>query len=279
MYKLVQFILKHLSVIYFLMLSGASLVLIYSQNHYHKTTFLSGYKEISGRYFSMIDKSKEYFALKQENRALIIENRKLRESNKNVFEYNTPQIKTILDSGYIQKYTYIEAKVIDFSLNRDVNFFMLNRGKKHGIQKEMGVISDQGVVGVVFDVSENFSSVIALLNKGKADFYGVVDKTGYAGRISWRSQNIQEVSLLEIPQKSKVEIANKVLTGRASSVFPQGIPIGEIIKIEEPQGELFYDIILKPSVNFSKLNNVYVVQNMYKPEQDSLKQKFLQAFN
>jgi len=278
MYTLVQFLIKQGYTLCFLCLFSFSTFLIVQGNNFHNASFFSAYHGVAAGYYSMTTEASSYLNLRRVNNQLLLENKSLRQS--------LNSSKRLLDSSAQfssgekhQKYTYTTAKVVDFSLNRNTNYIIINKGSNQGVQKEMGVITSEGLVGVVKDVTGNYASVISLLNKGKLSFYGILPNTGYSGRVNWASNNPYELSMYEVPKKSYVSIGDPVLTGRESSVFPEGIPIGSIIDVQNPEGEIFYQLKVQPKVDFAKLNHVYVITNLYKEEQDSLKNTFIQTFN
>jgi len=252
---------------------------VYRTSNYHNASFFTSYQEVSGSILSSISNIKGYLSLKKENMSLLQENKKLRDRLSSSNRITTNKVVMLDDTIHAQQYYYREAKVVDYSLNREVNYIVIDKGQNQGIQKEMAVISEKGVVGVVKDVSRNYATIISILNKEKLSFYGVLLGSGYSGRVNWHTKDINRLNLFEVPKNSPVHIGDSVVTGRASSVFPEGIHIGSVLQIDEVKGEPFYSIIIEPAVNFSNLKNVYVIGNIFKQEQNKLKDEFIDNFN
>jgi len=278
MFRLIQFLITYSYTIYFLILASISINLIFKSSNYHNVGLFTSYQEFSGSILSSVSKVKGYISLTKENKELLKENQKLRDMLTTSKRKTSQNVLLLKDTVYKQQYYYREAKVVDYSLNRDVNYIIIDKGRNQGIQKEMAVISAKGVVGIVKDVSNNFATIISMLNKDKLSFFGVLPSSGYSGRVNWNTGNIKTLNLFEVPKNSPVNIGDSVVTGRASSVFPEGIHIGSVLEINEVEGEPFYSIILNSAVNFSRLNNVYVIGNIFKDEQNQLKEEFIYNF-
>ncbi len=216
--------------------------------------------------------------LREENRKLLEENKNLRDLTKNAYwkiSHTSTQKK---DSSFSQSFSFQQAQVVDLSIQKEVNYIMINKGANHGIKPEMGVMHADGVVGVVKDVSANFSTIISLLNKDRFSVLGALQTKGYTGRVSWQPYDAKKLKLYEVPQSSPIKKGDLITTGFASTVFPSGVAIGVVDSIRAQSGELFYDIDLKTSVDFLKLSYVYIIENLQKQEQDSLREAFNQTY-
>jgi rod shape-determining protein MreC len=135
----------------------------------------------------------------------------------------------------------------------------------------MAVISSSGVVGIVKDVSEHFSTVISLLHRS-TKISSKVQGSEYFGSTIWDGESPEYANLFDIPSHAKVSLGDSVVTSTYSGIFPRGILIGTISALGE-SGESFKDIEVKLSTNFRTLSYVYVVRNIFKAERDSLEAK------
>ena len=97
------------------------------------------------------------------------------------------------------KYIHTSATVIDNSINRQKNFFTINKGLKQGITKDMAVTAGNGVAGVIVGCSENYSIAMSMLN---LDFRlsARIKSNGYYGSLSWEGRDYRKAILSEIPQ-------------------------------------------------------------------------------
>jgi len=174
------------------------------------------------------------------------------------------------DTLHQQHYFYTSAKVINQTVNKQHNFLTLNKGSNVGIRPEMGVISADGVIGIVVNVSKKFSTVISLLN---LDFRvsAKLAKNNYFGSLHWDGKDYRKVKLDEIPYHIDVNRGDTVITSGYSSIFPEGIVIGTVSN-SEVKGGNFYEIEVDLSVDFKSLAFVDVISNLHREEQKVLEE-------
>jgi rod shape-determining protein MreC len=146
---------------------------------------------------------------------------------------------------------------------------MLDKGSRSGIQKDMAVITPTGIAGTVVNVSENFSWVMSMLNK-HTRISGKILKNGQMGTVVWNGVDHLYGTLTDIPAHVKIARGDTIVSSGFSYIFPAGLMIGTITDYRVEQGEHFYTIPFKFSVDFNSLQYVYVVKNLMKEEQESL---------
>ncbi len=272
MNKLFSFLWKYNYFFSFTVLFFLSFYLLIIYNQYQHTSFFTRYYQISGRYNAFKSNISGYLKLKDTNTMLLIENVYLRENNISSFILRQKGQIFINDSIYQQQYTYIPSYVVHRTYELNNNYIIIDQGSEHGIEPEMGVISSEGVVGIVQHTSAHYASVL-LLNNLKTSISGYLKKTGNNGRILWDAKlKYNFLQMLDIPIDANVNIGDTVTTGNASLLYPMNTPIGIIHEVIREPGEDFLKIKMKTFVNFNKLNYVYVVNNLYKSEQTELTQ-------
>jgi rod shape-determining protein MreC len=146
---------------------------------------------------------------------------------------------------------------------------MLNKGRRHGIDKDMAVITSNGVVGTVVNASEDFAWVMSVLNK-QTKISGRIVKNNQMGTVVWNGLDATYGTLTDIPAHVKIAKGDTIVTSGFSYIFPAGILLGTIEDFRVEQGEHFYVIPFKFSVDFNSLDYVYVVKNLLKEEQEKL---------
>lgn len=213
----------------------------------------------------------EYFALKKANEQLAEENAHFHAREPQSYYKYDHEIFRIDDSIYVQQYTFITAQVINNSVNKRNNYITLNRGSKQGIEPGMGVISPQGIVGVVTDVSPHFSVAQSFLHK-LSSVSAKLKSSNYSGILEWPGRSATHAILKDIPGHVELNMGDTIVTTSFSLVFPQGIMLGTIEEHELNTSTNFYDIKVKLSTDFQKLDHVYVVNNLLKKEQLELEQ-------
>ncbi len=264
------FIWRYYFFFLFLILEGFSVGLLVDNNEYHESGYYSKLSEQTARIQDGYDQFFEYFRLKSINQQLAYENSGLRSDLKqSYFLYKKADQITVNDTVYRQQYVYIPAKAINNSTGKRNNFITLNRGLLHGIKPDMAVVNGEGIVGIVKDVSPNFSSVISFLNK-KCSISAKIKNGDYFGTCYWEGGNPKEAMLNDIPSHAEVHIGDTIITSSYSKLFPEGITVGIIQSFDLKPGNNFYDIKIRLNTNFQRVTYVYVVRNMMKAEQENL---------
>ncbi len=236
---------------------------------YQGSHVLNSSNQVVANVYQTAQNTKEYFSLKYENDRLSNENAQLRNLLKT--NYAVLPLKEFKknDTLYKQQYTYITAKIVNASVNKRRNYITLNVGKNQGITRDMAVMSPDGIIGIITNVSDNFSSVMSVLHKD----FGIncqLKKDRSYGPLIWDGKNYKYCSMIDIPTHAKIKKGDTVVTSELSGIFPEGILVGFIEDYERKQGESFYTAKVKLSSNFKKVNHVYVIKNRFKTERDSL---------
>ena len=269
------FLWRHNFTLLFLLLEVIAFVLLFSANNYHSTAFGVIATKSSGNFYAIVNNSKQYLTLKEENDALAEENVRLLNNQLSSYVTQFSDTQNIVDTLFIQKYQFQSAKVINNTINLRNNFLILDRGKNHGIEQDMGVVTASGVVGIVKDVSDNFCSVVSVLHK-ESRISSQIRGTGFFGIIVWEGFNSNYATLSDIPALLKINIGDTIETRESSTIFPTGIMIGIIESFETSTDGNFYTIKVKLSTRFADLTHVYIVKNLLKQEQLKLEEAMTQ---
>jgi rod shape-determining protein MreC len=256
----------------FLILEIISFILIVQNNYYQRSGFVNSTNEFSGGILTVFNNVSQYFSLKGANKNLAEENARLMNESKNSFMKTDSKIFYYNDTLYQQQYEYVSAKIISNSTNKRCNYLTLNKGSKQGITKDMGVMTSTGIVGIVTEVSENFSSVISVLHK---DFKlsAKLRNNEQLGTMTWDGVNYRYGELIDIPTHVKPKIGDTVVTSGYSTSFPAGILIGTVTDIKVEKGDNFYTLVILFSTDFNNISYAYVIRNILKDEQDGLENK------
>ena len=165
----------------------------------------------------------------------------------------------------------IPSDVIGKSLSYLRNTITLNIGEEDGVKANMPIISEAGLVGKVVITSGRYSIGQVVRNK---DFRvtAIVERSRVYGIIVWEGGD--GVKLTNVPKKQDVSVGDVVLTSDYSIIFPRDVQIGTVVDVLENQGSLFKDITISPSVDFSTLEQVFVVETAPDSERILLEQKY-----
>ena len=246
--------------------------LIVQNNYFQKASFINSSNQMSARILKTSADVEEYFFLKNENEKLARENAELRSHSLISFSMLVNDKYLVNDTAFRQKYTYTSSKVVNNSTNRRNNYLTLDKGSDQGIQNNMAVITSTGIVGQVKDVSENFCTVMSLLNS-KTTISSKIKKDGSYGPLTWDGENFGFATLHDIPTHVQLKKGDTIVTSAYSLTFPENIMIGTVESFERKSGEYFYTVKIKLSTEFNKLSHVYIVTNKLKKEQEDLENK------
>jgi len=269
MRNLLVFITKYNAFFLFLIFEISSLIIYIKYNSFQKATFISSTSQVTGTLYSRVDELKDYLHLGEVNDSLARENARLKNQLKSSFYVDTLAKRQVTDTIYKQQYTYLEAKVINNSINRSNNYITINRGSKQGIAKGMGVICNSGLVGKVVFVGEYLSVVQSLLHKDSR-FSAMLEKSKEIGYIEWGEDlNPRKGFLKDVSNNAQPHVGEEVVTSQYS-LFPAGIKIGKVSNLRTKSGGMALNMEVELAVDFSRLQYVDVVVNKFAEQQAGL---------
>jgi rod shape-determining protein MreC len=286
MQQLIDFILRKKDVVVYFVLLSLSLSLIFNSNYFHKSKFIIFSNGITNYTNEVFENINWYFELKKINSSLVEENLILKNQLEKFIEKNS------IDSLENVAFQYQNAKVISNNLSSIKNNLVINKGIKHGLKNEMGVISSTGIIGIINRTSKNYSSVMSVLNT-ESKINAKVKRTSHFGTLEWNGLSNRELLLNDIPETADIKIGDSIITGGMSLIFPEGINIGVVSEIMKQ--EKFNDTVMKFNINnqvkianielrenylniavklhndMNNLNNVYVIESLNKNEFENIK--------
>ncbi|MBK6444859.1 MAG: rod shape-determining protein MreC [Bacteroidetes bacterium] len=271
MRNLFLFLWRYNFFIFFLVLEAFSGYLIVQNNNFQRASFINSTNTIAAEVNTMVSAVTQYINLRTTNDALSRQNASLRTIVPDVFYIDSVLKQLNVDSIHKQQYTFMAANVVNNSINRRNNYLTLNKGSLQGIHPEMGVVSAEGIVGIVKDVSEHYCSVLSFLHKD-CKISARFKKNGYIGSMVWDGTDPTHGSLNDIAKHVKINLGDTIITSSFSAIFPEGIMIGTVDKVDPNSGDNFQEIEVKLSTSFANLTYVYIVSNLFKEEQRKLEE-------
>lgn len=217
----------------------------------------------------------QHFALTEANRILMEENAQLRAQLPSSFHQLQSDVYYINDTLKRQQFQYIPATVINSSDNKRNNYFTLNRGYAQGIETGMGVISTDGVVGIVTDVSQNYALVLTVLS----DIIRInvkLEKNNEYWLLNWDGTDNEYAQIQDVKRDVPLEVGDHVVTRGSTAQFPEGIPVGTIAEVISKDGQQTISLNIDLAVNFNAVYHVYVIRNLMKDEQLKLEEAILE---
>lgn len=198
-------------------------------------------------------------ALRSENALLQKENellaRKLEESKTLVYEND--RLKELLNFRKNSPYTTIPAQVIGRDPTNWSNSIIIDKGSASGIRANMAVISVRGLVGRVLELGRR-SAKILLITDPNSKVGAIVQRNGQGGIVTGRPDG--KCKMIYIALDSDVRAGDTVVTAGFGTIFPKGILIGEIVRVEREPGRLYKCALVRPAQEMSKLEEVLCIR-------------------
>ena len=263
MQQIFNFLIRNKDAILFLLLLAFSLFLTIQSHSYQKSKFISSANFLTGGIYSWTSGIDSYFYLEQYNQRLLEENQQLRARMANLRD--TLQPEQTSDSLYNETYTFRTAEVINNNYAKTDNYLTLNKGRKAGLTKDMGVVTSKGIVGIVENVSQNYSTVISILNSN-SKINAQLKKSNHFGSLVWNGEDPNVAQLTDVPSQAPVEEGDTIITGGRSLIFPKGIPIGTIEDYSLNPNQSYFNINVRLFNDMTNIGYVYIINNNNKEE-------------
>lgn len=268
MLKLLLFLKRIHYVLLFIALEAIAIGVFLHGNVYQKARIAGASNRlVSGVYDKLADIS-GYFGLRKENERLMQEIARLRSEMSAHLHADTLFGHTDSVPG-LQYYQYQPARVIRNSISKRENYLTIDRGSLDGIEPEMALVSDDGIVGYVVHCSDHFSVAVSILNTEEFRTSGRIQGSDFAGSIYWDGLSHREVVLDEIPKYADMEVGDTVVTTDYSYIFPPGQPIGTVKSFEMVNGT-FYKVRVRLFADLARIRYVYAVRYLEQEERRAL---------
>mgnify|MGYP003120328660 CR=1 FL=1 len=264
MQQIFNFLIRNKNNILFLLLLVLSLFLTIQSHSYHKSKFISSANFITGGIYGWANGVQSYFHLEDYNKRLMEENKQLH--NLLAATKDSITLEQITDStSFNSVYQFRVAKVINNNYSKIDNYITIEGGKNSGLNPEDGVITSQGIIGIVDKVTNNYARIISILNS-ESKINAQLKKSDHFGSLVWNGKDPNTVQLIDVPRLAPVKKGDTIVTGGKSLIFPQGIPIGQIVDFELDNNESYYTINIRLFNDMTSIGYVYVIENKIKAE-------------
>ena len=223
MYSLLNFLKKYSNVLLFLILEVLCIIMLINNLPYQKRKLTSVGNAISGSLFKTKTNFTDYFSLKEENELMVEHNAYLMSQ---LYKINADT--SFLTDSISLDYNFIPANVINNSVDNVNNFLLIDKGRKDGIKKDMGVICEKGVVGKIVNVTDHYASVISMLHP-----YSVVSArftdNQHIANVTWGNLDYRYGTVNDIPLHLTPKKGDTLVTSGFSNIYPADIMIGTIL--------------------------------------------------
>lgn len=260
MQQIINFILRYKNFLLYVLLLTVALTFTIRAQSYHHSKFFNSANWIAGNIYETSNSITTFFTLGEENKKLVEENKRLRTQ---LFNQEKEPLQP-LDSTKIN-YQVIAARVIKNSYSLPRNYITLDKGSADGLEIDMGVITANGILGIVEHTSKNFAMVQSILNV-RSRINAKLKNTNHYGSLVWDTEDYRHVQLKDIERLVPLKIGDTVVTGASSSIFPENIPIGIIQNFEINNTQSSYLIDVELFNDMTTVKNVYIIENHQRKE-------------
>lgn len=273
MRNLFVFIRRYSILLFFVVLQGFALWMLFQYNRYHHTAFLGVANEATGSINTQVDKVDDYFNLREENRRVHRMNDSLINEMKANFWVPDTTEKFVTDTltfdstKAVRRYLWREAKVVYNTTGFEKNYLQINRGSDNDVKENMAVLSSDGaLIGLIVTVSKNFSQAMSLLHI-QSRVPASLKKSNVLGTVEWDGKNARMLTLKGISKDVDLKRGDSVVTSIYSYNYPPGFLIGTIASVKVDKASGFYLLKVKTAANFAAVQNVFLVENLQRTEQ------------
>lgn len=270
MHSLFSFLVRYSSVFVFTFYVIISCVLLFDRNPYHHHVYMTSAGKLASTVYEEANAFTSYFHLRDINEDLQRRNASLeaeviglRHQLRSYKEASYADSMTVTE--VLNPYSFIIAHVINNSITRPYNYITIEKGELDGIKPEMGVVDQNGVVGVVNIVATHSSRIISLLNPNFRLSCRVKGSDSF-GSLVWDGRTYEEAVLEELPKHTVFKQGDTIVTSGYSAVFPEGIPVGTVIGKARDANDNFFTLRVKLLTDFSQLSTVRIISNELKEE-------------
>ena len=202
--------------------------------------------------------------IKKQNRSLAVENKQLKSylALMKETQMENKRLKTILNFKKTNRIKFTVAQVVGRDPISEYQLITVNRGRNHGIKKNMIVINEIGVVGYVFRLLSNFSQVI-LLTDPHAVIPAVIQRSRIHGIVEGSNKSVCKLKYLK--RRDDVKKGDIIVTSKLSLLSSEGFPIGTVTDIKKQQYGLTQEVTITPFINPSQLEEVFIVDKIPSP--------------
>ena len=261
MRNLIDFLLRYSNFLIFLILEVVAFILITTTHQYQHSAVWSSANRLVAGVESITTTIGDYFRLQQDNQRLAEENALLK--NQLMAQANQLEAVTETDNQYVYSHLdweYIPAKVVRITTHKQHNYLTINKGLRDSIEVDMGVVSKEGVVGIVSAVGERYSLVVPIIHVGM-NLSCRLKTNNYIGRTQWNGIRHDEVALEDISRHVPVAEGDTVVTSGLTNVFPEGILVGTVVKTNMTESDNYHRTTLKIATDYKTVKYVQVIRN------------------
>ena len=277
MRNLLDFLYKYHHWLVFVLLEVVSVVLLFQYNSYQGSVWFSSANAMAGKAYEIESKMTSYLTMARVNEELTLRNmyqerqldqlrRLYAEATKDTTDMQRKELE------FLSHFQLISAKVVENSIHKAENLITIDKGRKDGVEPDMGVACGNGIVGVVYLVSDHYSVVISALNAASSRISCSIRNRGCFGYLHWYGGDPSVAYVEDVPRHAKFNLGEWMETSGFSSIFPSGVLVGKIEQAYNSSDGLSYKLKVRLSTDFGNLRDVVVISDKSIAERAALMQ-------
>ncbi|WP_028904175.1 MULTISPECIES: rod shape-determining protein MreC [unclassified Prevotella] len=277
MRNLLDFLYKYHHWLVFVLLEVVSVVLLFQYNSYQNSVWFTSANAVAGKVYEIESSLTSYLSMAEMNRELTLRNiyqerqlDQLRRLYADVTKDTTEAQRRELD--FLNRYQLISAKVVENSIHKQENLITIDKGRLDGVEPDMGVACGNGIVGVVYLVSDHYAVVISALNAASSRISCSIRNRGYFGYLHWYGGDPSVAYVEDVPRHAKFKLGEWMVTSGFSSIFPSGVLVGKIEQAYNSSDGLSYKLKVRLSTDFGNIRDVVVISDKSIAERATLMQ-------
>jgi len=206
-------------------------------------------------YFFLVGVNEENESLKRTIHSLVEENRNLREDAK-----QNERLRALLDFKESLPYSTTGAGIVGYHMERWTRTVMIDKGSSGGIEKDHGAIASGGVVGRIIEVNAGSSRVL-LTTDLRSNIDVIIERSRVKGVVE--GNGTDGLVMKYVRQVDEVQVGDQVITSGLSGVFPKGLVVGEVTRVEKSGDNFFKHVEVRPAVDLGRLEEVLVLRERF----------------
>ncbi len=218
--------------------------------------------------FNVSNLKNENENLRRTNAELMLQLSRLRE-----YAIVNDELKGLLSLKDSSNFPLISATVVSKSLTKSQGTITLNAGKNQSVKVGMPVITDKGIVGIIYSISDNYSIARTLTN---VDLKITVknERSRENAIMKW---NGDWLVMINVPKTYDIKKGDRIVTSEISSIIPFPLPVGVVYEIGNVEQGIFNEVKVQPFVDFQKVENVFVLGLVKSKEIDQIEFNLLKS--
>ena len=274
MQSIVYLIVRFGSYLLFVVLQIICFYLMITYNKTQRDIYFNTTNIFASQVNERVDKVHQYLKLQEINDSLQLENALLIQK---FIDFNIRSKIRFDDIQTIDTFQYqiIPSTICNQTFSQKHNTLTLCKGSQDGIQKDMGVISQNGVMGIVKQVSPHYALVLSILHP-QVRISCAIKRNESHGSLYWPGRDPRYMVLDAIPKHIEVMVGDTVITSGYSTIFPKGIPVGKVDQVDIENGSNSYTLRVRLFNDPTNQRYAYVIRNTQAAEQKNLEKSIIE---